>query len=1133
METDGSRTGLSLLIRQCAKERVSITELYSCFDKTMIEVGHDCPTQSHGWRNGRAQYLVWRHFFSTLSIPSTLQEFADVDDKVGKARDDYDPEAVGSSRMDKLFSDNADETTGKATTEDLNKTWVHDRYRSVDSTPNWSRRPQKCRDCPAQFESANELSRHLNCGECKARSCISNNTAMGDYYPATKVDSYRPPSTAMGDYYRPGTRYAQSKSASHTKSPDLFASTSKDICKVSDNGHNFKNVLDEPLAHLYRQSIIDKPSYPKLSAIAKVRGVSSKAFDVVIDRCTTVARRRHSEKHLNPEWISWKVQSFIWSELCPFYLGLFYLDIGTDELAVSPTQFPIAEPTWKADKGGSSGDLGSMTGSSSKPYSLVSVSKVIGRNPPFNYDIPTNLENSTIDTINLASVSQTRSLLSRPAINERELSSERSLSKVQSTMTPAPVFEQYHALGSVMERKVLELGGLDLRREFFQNIQEARDKMRMQHPNCTKDIRAYLADLEIWRQFFENEPFPRRMPLGGHSAQCNANRLKAIDQTVPALARPSQLMIPPTVVQPLYETSLQNQQSSSLANYTQASRTSALPNWPSQPIHQLTPLFTSPSSAAECGSNSQKKTLPHSETQFPAPDSVVKALNEAQAAIANNNSDEWIIVHNDRSTLCNGHSATEILRYFRNDDSRAIVEQKSDCHVRYFKEVTGTKLSPQRLLLWTEPFKKGDKASSTKGADFLQGWVQRTLMGGPVPFLVHWETVCKNSKVGQTENPWLSHLLILNSKYVRYPIQEIDRLQKAYFQDVEGNRQVGEILRCKLIWGKYIDGAMYLLAFPSPDYLRNLKSATQLWDNLVVERGRKFLEHWVEQVLNNDKAMGPSVLEHWQRYSAQEQESPQPLARLLVQGTVIPCSILGLKNISYSIPGGNENWLHITAIPFERYNKITLGNGREFLFNWAIKVLEEGEPIKMSLHWDVRYASKVSGFEVKSVKPHHNAKSSDLAITAHNNVELQWEQYAASFGANDLDQMSIEDKAKAEGVLRMVFDAETQQMVNLEEFKRRTQHRFLSTFTHILGPGPAGKAQASTASLEINSVGMGAVPCENCHPFADSNIRRQGELLWEQNAKREGKRKASDENEDQTKPEEKRLKVEVSQMMGD
>lgn len=151
-----------------------------------------------------------------------------------------------------------------------------------------------------------------------------------------------------------------------------------------------------------------------------------------------------------------------------------------------------------------------------------------------------------------------------------------------------------------------------------------------------------------------------------------------------------------------------------------------------------------------------------------------------------------------------------------------------------------------------------------------------------------------------------------------------------------------------------------------------------MWDNLVVERGSKFLEHWVEQVLKTDKATGSSLLEQWKQYSAQGMEKSRPSARLLVQGKVIPCSVLGLKNISYSLmmdgdqkrvedavgchfrsqAGGEEDWLQLTAIPFEKQSKILQNKGQEFLFNWAKTVVESKEPVKMSHYWNARYTSK-------------------------------------------------------------------------------------------------------------------------------------------------------------------------------
>lgn len=251
-----------------------------------------------------------------------------------------------------------------------------------------------------------------------------------------------------------------------------------------------------------------------------------------------------------------------------------------------------------------------------------------------------------------------------------------------------------------------------------------------------------------------NEPFPNKMLICGHSRNCSSNRREATNQEALTPTRPSQLTVPPEAAQPL-------------------------------PGNRLA-----------------------------APDNVVKTFFEAQGAIPSN-SKEWIVVHNDRFTVCNRQFAIKLPRCFHNDDSRAVVQQYLGCRIQYFTMPIRNDLSTRGLLLWTEPFRKDDKASRMMGDTFLQGWVKRTLSENPIQFLGHWETACKNLKIMATENHRLSHLLVLNSKYACYSIQDIDRLQKAYFQDPEGNRQVGEILRCRLIWGRYIDGALYLLALPS------------------------------------------------------------------------------------------------------------------------------------------------------------------------------------------------------------------------------------------------------------------------------------------------------------------------------
>lgn len=150
-----------------------------------------------------------------------------------------------------------------------------------------------------------------------------------------------------------------------------------------------------------------------------------------------------------------------------------------------------------AEKGKSSGGVDSMTSTSSMPSSSTCVSQVIERPQLPNYSTSISRQNPTTSSIDVASLSQTRPLMSKPTISNSKPLSPRPLSKELPTMVPAPVSEPYHTLEKAMERRAIELGGMDLRRKFFQSLQESRSRMRREHSAYSNNVRAYLADLDV------------------------------------------------------------------------------------------------------------------------------------------------------------------------------------------------------------------------------------------------------------------------------------------------------------------------------------------------------------------------------------------------------------------------------------------------------------------------------------------------------------------------------------------------------------------------------------------------------------------------------------------------------------
>jgi hypothetical protein len=64
-----------------------------------------------------------------------------------------------------------------------------------------------------------------------------------------------------------------------------------------------------------------------------------------------------------------------------------------------------------------------------------------------------------------------------------------------------PMQPIYERLEKTMEEKAKKMGGLALRREFFQFLQKARDQVRLEHPGCASDVKHWLADGMTWAKF--------------------------------------------------------------------------------------------------------------------------------------------------------------------------------------------------------------------------------------------------------------------------------------------------------------------------------------------------------------------------------------------------------------------------------------------------------------------------------------------------------------------------------------------------------------------------------------------------------------------------------------------------------
>ena len=68
----------------------------------------------------------------------------------------------------------------------------------------------------------------------------------------------------------------------------------------------------------------------------------------------------------------------------------------------------------------------------------------------------------------------------------------------------------------------------------------------------------------------------------------------------------------------------------------------------------------------------------------------------------------------------------------------------------------------------------------------------------------------------------------------------------------------------------------------------------------------------------------------------------------------------------------------------------------------------------------------------------------DIVPISLGDPEQEWEKYAAAFNSSDLDRIVIEEQAKVQAGLRMVFDKATGDIVTLDEFELRVRLRELS-----------------------------------------------------------------------------------------
>ena len=117
--------------------------------------------------------------------------------------------------------------------------------------------------------------------------------------------------------------------------------------------------------------------------------------------------------------------------------------------------------------------------------------------------------------------------------------------------------------------------------------------------------------------------------------------------------------------------------------------------------------------------------------------------------------------------------------------------------------------------------------------------------------------------------------------------------------------------------------------------------------------------------------------------------------------------------------------------------------------------------------------------------------------------ENDWEKYASKFHVTDLDRLMIEETAKAEGLMRMVFDEAANQVVGLKEYTRRVLDR------------------ART---------VGSIKVSSCGESNPGNQAKKNHLENLNGSQRVGKRKAENGAEDDIAPVEKKGKLSTAGM---
>jgi hypothetical protein len=249
------------------------------------------------------------------------------------------------------------------------------------------------------------------------------------------------------------------------------------------------------------------------------------------------------------------------------------------------------------------------------------------------------------------------------------------------------------------------------------------------------------------------------------------------------------------------------------------------------------------------------------------------------------------------------------------------------------------------------------------------------------------------------------------------------------------------------------------------------------------KRGSDFLESWVCHLLSKEE--NPAVLPSKYWTNCMSSPSKDPSARIIIRGAskvIIPCHASGLAQIHRGITGHTDIYgflkiqqelkfyIHVhlrseevdpdnveTLVLFitpTLYNDVhAVERGSLILLAWAMKVARDHEfslltHLKRHLTKEIplqtpNRSELVNDSNAKlqrmlpGTKRHHSESVHDP-----NAAENDWQKYANTFQVTgDLERLIIEEAAKAEGDLRMVFDEMSGEVIGLGEFARRVNGR--------------------------------------------------------------------------------------------